>query len=488
MSTTALTPSVSHAATTPTATPADVTAAVAAARATFESGATKSLASRRRNVSAVRRLLEEHRSEFEAALFTDLHKGRREAGITEIDVTIGEAAHAQKHLRRWIAPKSVSAGPLIWPASARIVPEPLGVILVMSPWNYPVNLTLDPLVGVLAAGNSAVLVPSPDAPHTAETIARLIPQYFPDGAVHVLLGAVDVAQNALKERFDHIVFTGSGRVGRIVMEAAAQNLTPVTLELGGKSPVWVDDDRQLTEVARRLAWAKFTNAGQTCVAPDYVLTTPDHVQPLVAALREAVAHIWGADPAAGREYGRIASERHFDRLAAMLEEGNVEFGGRTDRDDLYIEPTVVTFPNLDETVIGDDAPFQLLREEIFGPILPILTVSSKEEAARVINAWDKPLALYVFGDAATRSYFAQHTSAGAQVNGAAIVHAGIGALPFGGVGASGMGADHGVHSFRRFSHLKPVLTKPLRPDTLRLLNPGTSERLLNLVGSLQRRG
>ena len=261
--------------------------AVARARAVFESGKTRPLQARRRNVAAVGRMIAQHRREFERALHDDLHKSRREAGVTEIDVTLGEAAHTLRHLRRWMSPKRVLTTPALWPSWARVVPEPLGVVLVMSPWNYPLNLTLDPLIGVLAAGNTAVIKPSPESVHTSALMARLIPHYFPEGTVQVLPGSIEVSQRVLKERFDHIVFTGSGRVGSIVMKAAAEHLTPVTLELGGKSPVWVDDDRHLRGVARRLAWAKFTNAGQTCVAPDYVLTTPERVPLLVSALRRA---------------------------------------------------------------------------------------------------------------------------------------------------------------------------------------------------------
>lgn len=471
------------------ASPEDVTRAVSRSRAVFDSGATRSLSARRRNIAAVGRMLEDHRAQFEDALWADLRKSKREAGITEIDVVLGEAAHTMRHLHRWTAPRRVLSSPMFWPNTSRVVPEPLGVVLVMSPWNYPVNLTLDPLVGILAAGNTAVIKPSPESPNTSELLARQIPAYFPDGAVQVLLGPVEVAQSVLQERFDHIIFTGSGPVGKIVMEAAAQHLTPVTLELGGKSPVWFDDDEHLDAAARRLVWAKYTNAGQTCVSPDYVLTTPDRVPALVEALRGAVTEFWGSDPATSGEYGRIISQRHFDRLVGYLDEGAISIGGRHDRDDLYIEPTVITFPATDRAVIGPDAPHRILREEIFGPILPIVTVASKEDAARVITSWDKPLSLYVFSDSAdTRRFFERHTSSGAIVNGAGLIHVGIGALPFGGVGASGMGAYHGRDSIRTFSHLKPVVSKPLFPDTLRLLNPGTGERVQQLLGRLQRRG
>lgn len=489
--TTTSTPSTSTPGTTPIpdASREEVARAVSRARAVFDSGVTRPLAARERHVRSIGRMLTQNRALFEEALRADLHKSRRESAMTEIDVTLGEAAHTLRHLRHWTSPRRVLTPPAFWPSSARVVPEPLGVILVMSPWNYPVNLTLDPLVGILAAGNTAVVKPSPESANTSQLLARLVPVYFPDGAVQVLLGPVEVAQQVLEERFDHILFTGSGAVGRIVMAAAAEHLTPVTLELGGKSPVWFDQDRDLDVAARRLVWAKYTNAGQTCVSPDYVLTTPERVPALVAALERAVRDQWGPDPLLSDEYCHIISERHFDRLLGYLDEGTVEFGGRHDRGSLCIEPTVMTFPASEQASVGPDAPHRVLREEIFGPILPILTVGSREEAARVVNGWDKPLALYVFSDSTgTRRYFERHTSSGALVNGAGLIHVGIGSLPFGGIGPSGTGSYHGRDSIRTFSHPKPVLTKPLVPDTLRLLNPGTDRRVLDLIGCLQRQG
>ena len=466
-----------------------VPAAVAAARVAFDSGRTRSLSGRRRNLDALRRMLVEQRGAFEDALRGDLHKSARESGITELDTVLAEVAHLERNLARWTAPRRTRVPIVLWPASARIVPEPLGVVLVMSPWNYPVNLTLGPLAGVLAAGNTAVIKPSPESPNTSRLFARLVPDYFADGDVQVLLGDVDVAERVLEERFDHIIFTGSGRVGRIVMTAAAKHLTPVTLELGGKSPVWFDDDERIEIVARRLAWAKFTNAGQTCVSPDYVMTTPERVPALVAALRDAIRELYGPDPATSGDYARIVSERHFDRLAGYLEDAPIAVGGEHDRADRYIAPTVVPLPADERVVLGADSPHPLLRDEIFGPILPIVPVASPQEAIRVINGWDKPLALYVFSASRrTRQRFETSTSSGAIINGAGLIHVGTGTLPFGGVGPSGMGAYHGRASIETFSHEKPVLTKPLVPDTLRMLNPGTSPRLARLVGRLQRHG
>lgn len=462
-----------------------VSAAVARARAAFDDGTTSALPLRKSRLQALRAMITSHEREFEQALWKDLHKGSNEAQLTEIGVIIAEIDHAVRHLRRWAKPVRVGVPIGLWPASARTVPEPLGVVLVMAPWNYPLQLLLAPLVGVLAAGNTAVLKPSELAPETSALIARLVPLYFPDQTVQVVEGAVPETTSLLTHRFDHIVFTGSGTVGRIVMTAAVQHLTPVTLELGGKSPVWFDDDANIDRAARRLAWAKFTNAGQTCVAPDYIMTTPDRVPALVEALARAVTTMWGPNPQVRNDYGRIINDRHFDRLIELLNSADIVVGGHTDRTDRYIEPTIVTVRQ-DQAVLGPQATSPVLRDEIFGPILPIVAVPSPQHAVELINSWDKPLALYVFTSSAqTRQLFEQHTSSGAVVHNAALIHVAAATLPFGGVGASGTGAYHGEHSWTRFSHSKPVLNKPLAPDTLRLVQP-PAHRLQRVFQRLMR--
>ncbi|MFE3991493.1 aldehyde dehydrogenase family protein [Streptomyces goshikiensis] len=460
---------------------------VADARHLFDSGRTRPIAARASRLRALRALLTENQPAFEAALWQDLHKSAGEAQLTELNVTLAEIDHALRHLRRWARPRRGPVPAALWPARARTVSEPLGVVLVIAPWNYPVQLLLNPLVGVLAAGNAAVLKPSELAPATSALIARLVPTYFADGAVRVVEGGVPETTKLLLQRFDHIVFTGSGTVGRIVMRAAAEHLTPVTLELGGKSPVWFDDDAHLHQAARRLAWAKFTNAGQTCVAPDYVMTTPDRIPALVDALHRAITDMWGADPRTSGDYGRIVNERQFDRLTALLRGTEVAIGGEHNRADRYLAPTVVTVPapGPDRPVLGPQATHPLLREEIFGPVLPILAVNSAERAAQAINSWDKPLALYVFTSSArTRRLFEQQTSSGAVVHDAGLIHVAATGLPFGGVGASGIGSYHGVYSWRAFSHLKPVVHKPLLMDTLRLAQPPFTRRRLGLVKRL----
>ncbi|MGW8768391.1 aldehyde dehydrogenase family protein [Streptomyces sp. NPDC055815] len=463
---------------------------VADARRLFDAGATRPLAARVRSLHALRALVTENEAAFEAALWSDLHKGRAEAQLTEISVVLAEINHTLRRLRGWARPQRGPVPLALWPARARLVSEPLGVVLVISAWNYPVQVLLAPLAGVLAAGNAAVLKPSELAPATSELMARLVPRYFPEGVVRVVEGGVPETTELLAQKFDHIVFTGSGTVGRVVMRAAAEHLTPVTLELGGKSPVWFDDDARLHRAARRLAWAKFTNAGQTCVAPDYVMTTPDRVPALVAALEAAIRDMWGPDPRTGQDYGRIVNERQYDRLVGLLDRADVVIGGEHDRSERYLAPTVVTVPaGAGRPVVGRDAEHPVLREEIFGPILPIVPVASAEEAVEVINAWDKPLALYVFTSSTdTRRLFERNTSSGAVVHDAGLVHVATTGLPFGGIGGSGMGAYHGTYSWRSFSHLKPVLHKPLGPDTLRLAQPPFTDLGLRLVKRLMRHG
>ncbi|USX54549.1 aldehyde dehydrogenase family protein [Lentzea sp. HUAS12] len=463
-----------------------IPAVVSDARKMFESGATRSPAARAASLRALRAMIIDNEAAIEAALWADLHKGAGEAQLTEIGVVLAEIGHALRHLRRWTRPRRGPVPLALWPARARLVSEPLGVVLVIAPWNYPLQLLLDPLAGVLAAGNTAVLKPSELAPETSALVARLVPAYFPGGEVRVVEGGVEETTELLAQRFDHIVFTGSGAVGRIVMRAAAEHLTPVTLELGGKSPAWVDDDAHLDQAARRLVWAKFTNAGQTCVAPDYVMTTPDRVPALVEALRRAIADLWGDDPRASGDYGRVVNERQFDRLVALLDGADVVVGGEHDRAERYLAPTVVVSGG---RVVGPDATDPLLREEIFGPVLPIVAVESAEQAVDVVNNWDKPLALYVFTSSArTRRLFEQRTSSGAVVHDAGLIHVAAAGLPFGGVGASGMGSYHGSYSWRAFSHLKPVLRKPLALDTLRLAQPPFTGFGSRLAQRLTRRG
>ncbi|MGW1601699.1 aldehyde dehydrogenase family protein [Streptomyces eurythermus] len=431
--------------------PADV---VARLRATFATGRTKPVDWRTDQLRRLRALLTERGADLAAALRADLGKSETEAYRTEIDFTVREIDHTLEHLADWLRPEPAPVPPHLGAdATAWTQYDPLGVVLVIAPWNYPAQLLLAPMVGALASGNAVVAKPSELAPATSAALAELIPAYLDPDAVAVVEGGVPETTALLAERFDHIFYTGNGTVGRVVMRAAAEHLTPVTLELGGKSPVFVDRGTDLDAVADRLARGKFLNAGQTCVAPDYVLTDPETAPALEAALVRAVEKLFGTDPARSPEYGRIVNERHFDRLSGLLGSGRVAVGGVGDRAAKYLAPTVLA---------DVDPASPVMREEIFGPILPIVTVSGPDEAIAFINDRDKPLALYVFSESdETRARIAAETSSGGLGYGLPVAHLTVSDLPFGGVGESGMGNYHGRYSIETFSHRKAVLAKPL---------------------------
>ncbi|WP_326762020.1 aldehyde dehydrogenase family protein [Streptomyces phaeochromogenes] len=431
--------------------PADV---VARLRATFRSGRTKPVVWRTTQLRRLRELLTTHGEELAAALHVDLGKSSTEAFRTEINFVVREIDHTLEHLDEWLRPESAPVpAHLGEDATAWTQYDPLGVVLVIAPWNYPAQLLLAPMLGALAAGNAVVVKPSELAPATSAFVARRLPEYLDTDAVAVVEGGIPETTALLAERFDHIFYTGNGTVGRIVMTAAAQHLTPVTLELGGKSPAFVDRDADLSVVADRLARGKFLNAGQTCVAPDYVLTDPETARALEPVLAKAVEGLYGADAATSTEYGRIINERHFDRLSGLLDSGRVVVGGGSDRATKYIAPTVLADVDPDSPVMG---------EEIFGPVLPIVTVPGLDEAVTFINDRDKPLALYVFTESdVTRERLAAETSSGGLGFGLPLAHLTVSDLPFGGVGESGMGNYHGRYSIETFSHRKAVLEKPL---------------------------
>ncbi|MCW8096492.1 aldehyde dehydrogenase family protein [Streptomyces tauricus] len=431
--------------------PADV---VARLRATFRSGRTQPVEWRAGQLSRLREMLTTDGTALAAALHTDLGKSSTEAFRTEIDFVVREIDHTLEHLDEWLRPEPAPVpAHLGADATGWTRYDALGVVLVIAPWNYPAQLLLAPMLGAIAAGNAVVVKPSELAPATSAALARLLPRYLDTEAVAVVEGGIPETTALLAERFDHIFYTGNGTVGRIVMTAAAKHLTPVTLELGGKSPAFVDRGADLTVVAERLARGKFLNAGQTCVAPDYVLTDPETARALEPVLTEAVEKLYGADASTSAEYGRIINERHFDRLSGLLDSGRVVVGGATDRATKYIAPTVLAD-------VEPDAP--VMREEIFGPVLPIVTVPGLDEAIDFINDRDKPLALYAFTESdTTRQRLAAETSSGGLGLGLPLAHLTVSDLPFGGVGESGMGNYHGRYSIETFSHRKAVLEKPL---------------------------
>ncbi|MFF7475719.1 aldehyde dehydrogenase family protein [Streptomyces sp. NPDC008092] len=437
-------------------TPPNFAALLEGLRATVNSGVTRSLAWRIEQLMRLRSMVYDNRDAIIKAVYADLHRAPLDTFHAEVDFVTHEIDHLAENLGRWLQPRPLAAEGLDFlppGSSAAVKYDPLGTVLVIAPWNYPVQLLLVPVAGALAAGNTVVAKPSEIAPATSTLLAELIPAHFDADVLALVEGGVSETTALLEQNFDHIFYTGNGTVGRIVMRAAAEHLTPVTLELGGKSPVFIDTDVDLTVVAKRLAAGKFANAGQICIAPDYVLTDPATARALEPALAQAVTELYGPDPASSPAYGRIINERHFDRVAALLESGRTVVGGETDREDLYIAPTVLAD-------VGPGDP--VMQEEIFGPILPIIQVAGLDEAIAFINKNSKPLVLYGFADReATRNRLAEETTSGALNFGLPIAHVRVGELPFGGVGASGMGSYHGSYSLATFSHRKALLDVPL---------------------------
>lgn len=414
---------------------------------------------RREQLVALKALLTEQQDRWAAALHHDLGKSSIEAYATEIGFTVTEAEHALGHLKAWMQPRKAKLPMVFRPGWAKVVSQPLGLALVIAPWNYPVQLLLGPLVGALAAGNTVLLKPSELAPATSALAAELVPRYLDQRVVAVVEGGVDETTAVLAERFDHILYTGSGEVGKVVLRAAAEHLTPVTLELGGKSPAIVAADADIDVTARRIAWGRFTNAGQTCIAPDYVLVDAAVEDRFLGAMLRSVHDLFGENPKVSPDYGRIVDERHYDRLSGLLEAGGYEAvvtGGIGNRDDRYLAPTVLA---------GVDPGAAVMQEEIFGPILPVIAVADIDAAIGFVTARPHPLALYVFsGDDAVADQVIDRTSSGAAAVNHTLLHAGVPDLPFGGVGASGTGAYHGESGFNTFSHRRAVMAKPTKPD------------------------
>jgi aldehyde dehydrogenase (NAD+) len=438
---------------------ADIPGIVGRVRAGVAAGLLDSAESRVTQLRQLRRLLEDNEQQISAALADDLGKPSIEAYTTETSFVIGEAKHAIEHLAAWMQPQRVRVPLTLRPATARVIRQPLGVALIMAAWNYPIHLTLAPLVGAVAAGNAAVLKPSELAPASSSLLSEAVPRYLDERLVQVVEGGVDEATALLAERFDHIFYTGGGAVARIVMRAAAEHLTPVTLELGGKSPAIVAADADVDVAARRITWGRFTNAGQTCVAPDYVLVTRAVEDRFLGAVLRSVHDFYGENPEASADYGRIVNDRHFDRLTRLLDAGGYEAvvtGGSGDRGDRYLAPTVLA------GVSGDAA---VMQEEIFGPILPVIAVDNVDAAVTFVNERPRPLALYVFtGDSPTADRIIERTRSGGVAVNHTMIHLGVPELPFGGTGASGIGSYHGEAGFDTFSHRRSILSKATKPD------------------------
>jgi aldehyde dehydrogenase (NAD+) len=434
----------------------DFSALVARHRSYFRTGATRSAEWREDQLTALRAMMTDRAKDFHAALWTDLRRNRTDADLTDVQFLATEADHARSHLRQWMKPVPFSTPPVLEPAHGQAQFDPLGVGLIIGTWNYPLMLTLSPLIAAICGGNAAVVKPSEVAPATADVIARLLPEYLDQGAFSVVLGAKAETTALLEQPWDHIFFTGGTAVAKVIMTAAAKNLTPVVLELGGKSPTIVHSSADLRVAARRIAQGRWNNAGQTCTAPDYVLVFKDVAKQFLQHLKESIRHFYGDDPQRSPDFGRIVSPRHFDRLTALLASGTIYHGGRHDRADKYIAPTVLVN-------VSSDSP--VMQEEIFGPILPVLEVDSIRQVIDFINARPSPLGLYVFAEDqhAAEQILNSTTSGDAAVNDCTIQPL-IPDLPFGGVGNSGMGKYHGEWGFRTYTNARGVLYHGTRVD------------------------
>lgn len=445
--------------------------AVERARKAFLTGRTKSLDYRITQLKNLQRFINERQKEIAEALKKDLSKSEFGTPLYETLGLESEINQAVSKLKEWAAPRPVTKNLLTISDQVYIQPEPLGLVLVIGAWNYPWAVTIQPLIGAIAAGNAAVVKPSEVSPHTAKVMEDLLPLYLDKEMYPVVTGGVTETQELLKLRFDHIFYTGNGTVAKIIMAAAAQHLTPVTLELGGKSPCYIDNNCDLAVACRRIAWGKYTNCGQTCIAPDYILCDPSIQDRVIEEIKINIKDFYTENPKTCPDYGRIINQRHFKRVMAMLEDSTIAVGGENDESDCYIAPTILKDVKPDAKV---------MQEEIFGPLLPILTVRSVDEAIKFINEREKPLALYIFSqnNKLIKRVIAETSSGGVLANDC-LIHFSVNTLPFGGVGNSGMGSYHGQFSFDRLSHLRGCLIKQLKMEGVNKMRypPHTAEKL-----------
>jgi aldehyde dehydrogenase (NAD+) len=455
-------------------TPSPVAQTVARLRQTFATGHTRSVEWRRQQLRALDKLMTENESAIASALAEDLGRKPFEAWLADIATTAAEARYAAKKVRKWMRRQYRLLELAQLPGLGWVEFEPYGTVLIIGAWNYPFYLTLGPAVGAIAAGNAVVLKPSEIAPASSRLMAELVPRYLDTEAIAVVEGDGAVSQELIAQGFDRVLFTGGTEIGRKVYQGAAPHLTPVTLELGGKSPVIVAEDADVDVAAKRIAWIKLLNAGQTCVAPDYVLADAKVRDELVGKIGEAIEK-FGSDEPAGM---RIVNRRQFDRLTGYLAEtkGRIALGGASDASDLRMRPTVVVDPDPDEP---------LMKDEIFGPILPVISVQSLDDAIRFVNSRPKPLSLYLFTKTrAVRERVIKEVPAGGMLVNHLAFQVSTAKLPFGGVGASGMGAYHGRWGFEEFSHRKSVLTKPTRPDISSMIYPPYTDKAWKLARRL----
>ncbi len=452
----------------------DIPGTVRRLRETFKTGRTRSLEWRKQQLRALERLMLENEPAIAAALEQDLGRKPFEAWLADIASTAGEAKDAAKNVRKWMRRRYRMLEMSQLPGLGWVEHEPYGTVLIIGAWNFPFALTLGPAVGAIAAGNTMVLKPSEVAPASSALMAELVPKYLDSEAIVVIEGDASVSQELIAQGFDHLLFTGGTEIGRKVYESAASHLTPVTLELGGKSPVIVTADADIDVAAKRIAWTKLINSGQICIAPDYVLADAKIRDQLVGKIAEAIEKYEVGHPRGMR----IVNQRHFDRLTASLAatKGDIAVGGKPDADAMHMHPTVVVDP---------DPAEPLMTDEIFGPILPVVTVQSLDDAISFVNSRPKPLAAYLFTKTKSiRERVIKEVPAGGMVVNHLLFHFATNKLPFGGVGPSGMGAYHGKFGFEEFSHKKTVMTKPTRPDVGAFIYPPYTEKAWKLARRL----
>ncbi|AIF43500.1 aldehyde dehydrogenase [Virgibacillus sp. SK37] len=429
---------------------------IANQRTFFKNGNTLEFNFRKKQLQKLKDMLKNYEDAIYQALKADLNKSEHEVLTTELGILYTEIDFAIKHLKEWMEPINVHAPMTHKGTKNLIMKEPFGVILIMAPWNYPLQLALAPVIGAIAAGNCIVIKPSEYATATSALLEEMIDDTFDPSFIRVIQGDKDISEQLLEQRFDYIFFTGSSSVGKIVMRKASEHLTPVTLELGGKSPVIVDKDANINLAAKRIVWGKYTNAGQTCVAPDYLYVHEKVKFKLMKAMKKQIKELFGKQPLRNNEYTRIINQFHFERLKGLLTNGSILHGGVSDSDTLTIEPTIL------DKITWDDP---IMEEEIFGPILPVLTFSSIENAVEVIKNNQKPLALYYFGENDKMApQVIQYLSFGGGSINDTFYHLGNPYLPFGGVGNSGMGSYHGKYSFETFSHKKSIMKQTTKFD------------------------
>ncbi|MGC3019441.1 aldehyde dehydrogenase [Staphylococcus aureus] len=428
-------------------------------KAFFNTQQTKDISFRKDQLKKLSKAIKSYESDILEALYTDLGKNKVEAYATEIGITLKSIKNARKELKNWTKTKNVDTHLYLFPTKSYIKKEPYGTVLIIAPFNYPFQLVFEPLIGAIAAGNTAIIKPSELTPNVARVIKRLINETFDANYIEVIEGGIEETQTLIHLPFDYVFFTGSENVGKIVYQAASENLVPVTLEMGGKSPVIVDETANIKVASERICFGKFTNAGQTCVAPDYILVHESVKDDLITALSKTLREFYGQNIQQSPDYGRIVNLKHYHRLTSLLNSAqmNIVFGGHSDEDERYIEPTLL------DHVTSDSA---IMQEEIFGPILPILTYQSLDEAIAFIHQRPKPLSLYLFSEDenATQRVINELSFGGGAINDT-LMHLANPKLPFGGVGASGMGRYHGKYSFDTFTHEKSYIFKSTRLES-----------------------